>query len=535
MVALSTTDIFEFDRFHLDRRGLFRRDENAALAPVELGSRALDVLRVLLERPGDLVSRDEIMAAAWPGIAVEDNNLTIQIAALRRVLDQDRANGSCIQTVTRRGYRFVAPVARVDGGPHSAVQTMLQSSDRQRPRLSIVVLPFTNLSDDPDQQYFADGITEDVTTDLSRLANMFVISCNTAFTYRNKHIDTKRIGYELCVRYVLEGSVRRSGGRVRITTQLIDAEKDAHLWAERFDSDTGDLFALQTEITSRIANALGIELIAAEAARPTDNPDALDYILRGRAAGLKPVSRAAHAERIGMFEHALALDPQSVEAQSLLAGALANRVLDGVSDAEAVDIARAEGLVAQALAASPHYAPAHIAKGDVLRAQGRSQDAIPEYETVLAINPNAAGVLDVLADCKLLTGSIEEVIPLEKQAIRLSPRDPRIGWLHLRIGQVHQLQSRIDEAIQWLERARGAVPELPFVHLLLASAHGLKGDTERAAAELAEARRLHGGDRYSSIANVKAFRGGYWGAPKIRDLFDATYIAGLRKAGMPEE
>jgi tetratricopeptide (TPR) repeat protein len=168
-------------------------------------------------------------------------------------------------------------------------------------------------------------------------------------------------------------------------------------------------------------------------------------------------------------------------------------------------------------------------------AQGRSQEAVPEYETVLAINPNAAGVLDVLADCKLLTGSIEEVIPLEERAIRLSPRDPRIGWLYLRIGQVHQLQSRIDEAIQWLERARGAVPELPFVHLLLASAYGLKGDTERAAAELAEARRLHGGDRYSSIANVKAFRGGYWGAPKIRDLFDATYIAGLRKAGMPEE
>jgi TolB-like protein len=281
VAPLSTTDIFQFDRFHLDRRGLFRKDEGADLAPVEVGSRALDVLRALLERPGELVSRDEIMAAAWPGIVVEDNNLTIQIAALRGALDQDRANGSCIQTVPRRGYRFTVPVTRVDGGPHSAVQTMLHGDDRPRPRLSIVVLPFTNLSDDADEQYFADGITEDVTTDLSRLANMFVISCNTAFTYRNKHIDTKRIGYELCVRYVLEGSVRRSDGRVRITTQLIDAEKDAHLWAERFDCDTGDLFTLQTEITSRIANALGIELIAAEAARPTDNPDALDYIPPG--------------------------------------------------------------------------------------------------------------------------------------------------------------------------------------------------------------------------------------------------------------
>ena len=156
------------------------------------------------------------------------------------------------------------------------------------PRLSIVVLPFANLSNDPEQQYFADGITEDLTTDLSRIADMFVISRNTAFTYRNKPVDTKQIGRELGVRYVLEGSVRRSGNQVRVNAQLIDAETDAHLWAERFDRDTGDLFALQDEITSRIAVALNLELVGAEAARPTEHPDALDYILRGRAARSKP-------------------------------------------------------------------------------------------------------------------------------------------------------------------------------------------------------------------------------------------------------
>src|SRR6202043_579808 len=145
------------------------------------------------------------------------------------------------------------------------------------PRLSIVVLPFANLSNDPDQQYFADGITEDLTTDLSRLAGMLVISRNTAFTYQDKRVDTKQIGRELGVRYVLEGSVRRSGSRVRVNAQLIDAETDAHLWAERLDGDTGDLFALQDEITSRIAAALDLELVGAEAARGTDHPDALDY------------------------------------------------------------------------------------------------------------------------------------------------------------------------------------------------------------------------------------------------------------------
>ena len=152
------------------------------------------------------------------------------------------------------------------------------------PRLSIVVLPFANLGNDPEQQYFADGITEDLTTDLSRIAGMFVISRNTAFTYLGKKVDTKQIGRELCVRYVLEGSVRGSDNQVRVNAQLIDAATDAHLWAERFNGDTSDLFALQDEITSRIAIALGVELIAAEAARPTEHPDALDYFLLGRAA-----------------------------------------------------------------------------------------------------------------------------------------------------------------------------------------------------------------------------------------------------------
>jgi class 3 adenylate cyclase/TolB-like protein len=219
----------------------------------------------------------------------------------------------------------------------SGSSTVLSSPPFAAPRLSIVVLPFANLSDDREQQYFADGITEDLTTDLSRLANMFVISRNTALTYRNKPVDTRQIGRELGVRYLLEGSVRRSGNQLRVSAQLIDAATDAHLWADRFDHDTGDVFALQNEITSRIANALGVELIAAEAARPTAHPDALDYILRGRAAGLKPYSRENRAEQIALFEQALTLDPQSVEAQSRLAASLVGRVLGLMTGSAAAD------------------------------------------------------------------------------------------------------------------------------------------------------------------------------------------------------
>jgi TolB-like protein len=402
------------------------------------------------------------------------------------------------------------------------------------PRLSIVVLPFTNLSDDREQQYFADGITEDLTTDLSRLESMFVISRNTAFTYRKKSIDTRQIGRELGVRYVLEGSVRRSGNQLRISAQLIDAATGAHLWAERFDRDTAELFALQNEITGRLANALGVELIAAEAARLTADPDALDYILRGRAVlYAKPRTPSIYSEAIDLFEHALALDPQSAEAKSRVAVILADGVLSGIADSATADLARAESLVDQALALSPRGSLAHFAKGHVLRAQKRWEESIPEYEAALALNHNFVAALICLGWCKLCAGSLDEVMLLVEQAIRLSPREPLIGICYYQIGTVHLLKSHTDEAVAWLEKACSAMPAAPFHHSRLASAYALRGETERAAAELAEARRLSADGRFTSIARLRAV--GFWGVPKIRALYEATFFDGLRKAGMPEE
>ncbi len=424
-----------------------------------------------------------------------------------------------------------SPTATVAGAPVIASNTQTLVA----PRLSIVVLPFTNLSNDPDQQYFADGITEDLTTDLSRIAHMLVISRNSAFTYKDKPVNAKQIGRELGVRYVLEGSVQRSGNQVRVNAQLIDAETDAHLWADRFDRDVGDLFALQNEITGRIGNTLGsVELMVAEAARPVERPDALDYIFRGRARYFgKSPSRDNYNEAISLFERALALDPQSTEAQGNLAGVLVNRVVTGVTDSMADDLGRAERLVDQALAASPTYSYVHYVKGTVLRAQHRCDEAIPEFETARTLNHNSVGALQGLGWCKLNTGSLDEVIPLAEQAIRLSPRAPEIGFRYQLIGTVNLLQSRTDEAIVWLEKGRSAMPALPQFRGLLAAAYALKGETERAAAELAEARKLGGEGSYSSIAKMKA--GGSWLAPKIRALFETTYFVGLHKAGMPEE
>jgi len=226
----------------------------------------------------------------------------------------------------------------------------------------------------------------------------------------------------------------------------------------------------------------------------------------------------------------LSVDPQSVEAHTQLASSLVSRVLDGMTTSRTTDLARAEELVDKALAVAPRYAFARATKGDIFRARRQYQEAIPQYEIALALNPNLAYPLHALGECKLMTGSIEEVIPLEEQAIRLSPRDANIGNRYWRIGLVHLLQSRTDEAIPWLEKARAANPSLHVVHAALASAYGLEGETERATAELAEARRLTG--EYSSIARLEA---GYYGMPKIRALSEATFFLGLRKAGVPEE
>jgi len=372
-----------------------------------------------------------------------------------------------------------------------------------------------------------------LTTDLSRIPDMLVISRNTAFTYRNKPVDTKQIGRELGVRYVLEGEVQRSGNRVRVTAQLIDAETDAHLWAERFDGDAGDLFSLQAEITNRIAVALDLELVDAAAARPIEHPDALDYVLRGRAARLKPPSRENRAEQVLLFERALTLDPASVAAQSWLAIELAARALDFMTDTAAADTARAEVLAMQALAAAPRSSVARFAKGQVLRAQHRYDEAILEYEAVIALNRNWAHAYSHLGWCKFMTGSIEALIPAQEQAIRLSPRDPQIGLFYSRIGRAHLLQSHIDEAIVWLEKARNATPAAAIFRSFLASAYALKGDIGRSTVELAEARRLVGDNRYSSIARLRAVDS--WGVPKISSLYEATYFAGLHKAGVRKE
>jgi TolB-like protein len=528
----ASTAVFVFDSFRLDRRsGLCRLQKNGEWEPIDLGSRALDVLGMLIEQRGELVTKDQIMTAAWPGLAVEPANLTVQIAALRRVLDADRTGASCIQTVIGRGYRFLPDVTQGAEGRRATDPPAPETALFEPPRLSIVVLPFANLSDDRDQQFLADGITMDLTTDLSRIRGALVISCNTAFTYRNRPTETTQIARELDVRFVLEGSVQRSGNRIRVNAQLIDGLADSHIWAERFDDEVGNLAGLQDEVVCRIAGALNVELMLAEAARPTRRLDAMECIFRGHALATHALSRDVYVQRIKWYEQACAFDPRSVEALSRLAISLAGRVLDNMSDCVEADLARAETLIEQALAISPLGPLAHFARGHLLRAQNRWEESIPEYEAAVASNRNWAAAIGWLGGAKMFAGLLDEVIPLEERAIRLSPRDPERWIFYHYIGQTHFLRFRFDEAIPWFERSRACQPTHGLPHAFLAAAYAWTADAKRASFHLSEARRLSNG-KYDNIAGMKTrFK---INVPEVAALLDRTYFAGMIKAGVPE-
>src|SRR3984893_15774360 len=310
MGTLARGGVFLFDGFRLDRNTgvLPRRLQDGPLLPIAIGSRALDVLSVLVEQAGDLVTRDEFMAAIWPATVVGDTNLNMQVAAIRRILDEGRAEGSCIQTIPGRGYRFAAPVTRVAAD----VSALALTSGPPLPdKPSVAVLPFDNISGDPEQEYFADGMVEEIITALSRIRWLFVIARNSSFTYKGQAVDVKQIARELGVRYVLEGSVRKAGGRVRITGQLIDATNGAHLWADRFDGSLEDVFELQDRVASSVAGVIEPALQAAETARSTRCPtnDLTAYDLYLRAYAMVWSSARQSPEALRLMEQAIERDP----------------------------------------------------------------------------------------------------------------------------------------------------------------------------------------------------------------------------------
>jgi len=446
MERRSSDDILLFDGFRFDRRRgcLFRLDQAGAAGPIPLGSRTIGLLGFLLERQGELVSKEAIIAAVWPGRLVEEANLNVQVSKLRHILDQNRDQGSCIQTIPGYGYRFVAPVTLPEADAPPAVSPISNGDAASRPRLSLVVLPFANLGEDRQQQYFADGITEDLTTDLSRIEDMFVISRNTAFTYRNRAVDTKQIGRELGVRYVLEGSVQRSGSHVRVNTQLIDADADAQLWAERFDRDLSDLLELQDEITTAIAGAIEPELLQFErnrvASQPQHSQDAYEFYQRGLWYYYRYVKEDS-IEAQAYFRRALAIDPNYPQATAALAMALCYAAFLGWAEDAERNYVEAYELAERAVSLDDRYPAARFALGAACMWMRRSDRAIAEFQEAINLNPSYAAAHVLLGQMYLYRGRAEEAITLTERGIRLSPRDPRLFiWLSALAASHYQLR-----------------------------------------------------------------------------------------------
>src|SRR6516225_4697272 len=334
----------------------------------------------------------------------------------------------------------------------SAHQTAPLSSSA--PRLSIVVLPFVNIGGDPEQDYFVDGVTESLTTDLSRISGSFVIARNTAFSYKGKAINVKQIGRELNVRYVLEGSVQRGASRLRVNVQLVDAETGNHLWAERFDKPVADLFDMQDEIVARLANSLDAELIAAEARRAerSVHPDAMDLVFRGSSWYNKGLTPDCMAQARRFFEKAVALDPENVEAMIGLAGVDATTGAALMTDDWSARLTLAEATLTKALSLAPKHALAHMFLGIVQMFRNRAAQAIAECELALTLDRNLARAHALIGGAVFFLGRGAETEPHVNEALRLSPRDTLAHRWMVWVGAAKVHLNADAEAVIWLRR-----------------------------------------------------------------------------------
>jgi adenylate cyclase len=392
--------------------------------------------------------------------------------------------------------------------------------------LSIVVLPFTNLSGDPSQDYFADGITENLTTDLSRIRNSFVIARNTAFTFKGKNIPVKEISKELGVRYVLEGSVQRDQKHVRVNAQLIDGKTGAHLWADRFEEDIADVFKLQDQVVARLANTLGSELVKAEAERSTHsgNPDAIDLTMRGWAILNQPqlyTDTDSLAKALGLFEQALKLDPNNVDA--LVGAALTERndyIFSGM-DEKPEQISKIEELLANAIRIDPTNARAYVVRGLVYVTTKRTKEATEAAQNAVKLNPNYAPAYAQLAQDEVTPAQLPLAIANIDQAMRLSPRDPEMGRWHWIKGRTFNYMGRYEDVIREEQAALDNGYSSWNVYTHLAFAYAYLGRQSEAEAAVAQARKLN------PKLTIKWLRS-WLDVPEV-------YFEGMRKAGVPEE
>jgi TolB-like protein/class 3 adenylate cyclase len=486
---------------------------------------------VVEEADGDLMGDGVNIAARLEGLG-EPGGVCISEDAYRQV--REKLTHEFVD-LGEKALKNIAHPMRVYGlKPDSERATHAPSAsarNKQRPpHLSIVVLPFVNMSGDPEQEYFVDGVTESLTTDLSRIIGSFVIARNTAFTFKGKHVDVKQIGRELNVRYVLEGSVQRGGARMRVSVQLIDAESGSHLCAERFDKPLDDLFDMQDEIVARLANTLSRQVIAAEArhAERKPNPDSLDLCFQGWARFHKGYASDDLPAARGFFERAIALDPTNVFALVGVAAVDSAVALNFLPSDRTGRLGAAEAALNKALSLAPDSAMVHLLLGVVQMHTNRAAQGVRQCERALELDRNLAGAHAQIGNGKLLLGQAEDTEAHIWEALRLSPRDTRAYLWCLFAGLAKFNLGREEEAVAWLRRSIETNGNFPSSRFLMAATLARLGQLREARSEA-----------QVGLAIVPAFTISRFRADAASDRPDAVaelerYIDGLRKAGVLE-
>jgi TolB-like protein/tetratricopeptide (TPR) repeat protein len=520
--------LFEQYAFDTDLRELYRGAEIVSVAP-----QVFDLLEYLVRNRDRVVSKDDLIHAIWNGRVVSDAALTTRLNVARNAIGDSGEEQRLIKTLPRKGFRFVGQVREAQGPLPAAVPD--SPVEPPKPALtlpnrpSIAVLPFVSLSSDPEQEYFADGVVEDITMALSLFRWLFVIARNSSFTYKGRAVDVKQVGRELGVRYVLEGSVRKAGNRIRIAGQLIDAGTGAHLWADHFDGALEDMFDLQDNVTASVVSAIAPKLEREEFKRakrkPPENLNAYDYYLRGLAK-VRQVTIEANSEALQLFFKAIELDPSLACAYGMAAWCYVLRKTRGWMTDHARASAEATRLARKAVRLGSDDPVALCMGGYTLAIITHELDEAAAFiDRGLALNPNLAQAWTLSAWLRVWRGEPDVALEHVARAIRLSPLDPFKYATHGAMAYAHFLGSRYDMASSCAEKALGDNSAYLVAICISAASNALAGRLQPAQMAMARALEFNPELRASNLKDVAPFR-------RAEDF--ATFARGLRNAGLPE-
>jgi TolB-like protein len=522
--------LYLFEDFVLDtdQRELRRGATVVPIAPL-----AFDLLEFLIRNREHVLARDDLIASIWNRRVVSESALGTCVNAARSAINDTGEEQRLIRTLPRKGMRFVGAVREMQkreasGAADTAIeQPRAALSLPDRP--SIAVLPFTNLTRDPEQDYFADGMVEEIITALSRLRWLFVIAHNSSFTYKGRPVDVRQVGRELGVRYVLEGSVRQSANRVRIIGQLIDASTGAHIWADRFEGAIEDIFDLQDQVTASVVGAIAPKMEQAEIERarckPTANLDSYDYYLQGMAK-VHQATKTANDDALRLFYKAIELDPNFASAYGMAAWCYTWRKMNGWMADRVKEVAETGRLSRQAVELGKDDAVALSMGGFALaHVVDEAEDGAAFIDRALILNPNLAVGWLLSGWINIRLGKPEVTIERATRAIRLSPLDPFTPLAHTIIGAGHFYAGRYDEASSWADKGFREQPNSAAAARMAAGSHALAGRLDQAHKAMARLREIDPTLRVSRLRHLVPFR-------RPEDL--AIYEEGLRKAGLPE-